>query len=158
MVAFNNCRIARQYSFLLIPETEQSGDVRKMEKKIDRSQRTVASATCVCCVWQIIRFSLLLLTAAHPLSPFDRSAGRMWSVLTCHWLSSLPPGDRRQTNSLYCSYIKCSQCELKPELLRVLPGDVPLTSCATVIRHSWCPAKCDRGQCARSSSSMIDLV
>lgn len=33
-----------------------------------------------------------------------------------------------------------------------------LTSCVTVIRHSWCPAKCDLGQYAYSITYKMDLV
>lgn len=157
-MAFNNCRIAWQYSFLLIPESEQSVDVRKMEN-IERLQWTAAaglSHLCVLCRTVDQIFSLPAYCSSSPLSL--RQVGREDVIVANVSLTFLPPSDRRQTNSLYCSYIKCSQYELKPELVHVLPGNVPLTSCATVIRHSSCPAKCDRGQCACSSNFTLDLV
>lgn len=127
MVAFNNCCIARQYSLLLIPETEQSVDVRKVEK-IERLQWTEVvglSHLCMLCLTDYQIFSPPAYCRSSSLSP--RQVGCEDVIIANVSLTFLPPGDRRQTNPLSCSYIKCSQYALKPELLHVLPGNVPLT-------------------------------
>lgn len=164
MVTFNNCSIIWHYSFLLIAETlsvpsEQNTYVRKIGKKNWMGAMDCGGRLSHLCVFVSDRLSNFLSSCSLQLI-LSLSLGQVgWEdvIIADVSLTFPPPGDRRKTNSLYCSYIICNQYVLNLRL-HVLPCNVPLTSCATVICHSWCPAKCDPGQCACSTTYKMDLA